>query len=40
MTPDVITVGPSTPLREVAQVVSEHGISGMPVVDASGELSV
>ena len=38
MTPDVVTVGPSTPLREVAQVVSEHGISGVPVVDASGEL--
>jgi CBS domain-containing protein len=38
MTPDVLTVGPSTPLREVAQIVSEHGISGVPVVDASGEL--
>jgi len=38
MTADVVTVGPSMPLREVAQVVSEHGISGVPVVDASGQL--
>lgn len=31
---DVITVRPETPLKEVARLLVEHGISGLPVVDA------
>lgn len=38
MSPTVVTVGPSTPLGETARLMSEHGISGAPVVDPSGEL--
>ena len=38
MTPGVTTVGPSMPLGDVARVMAEHGISGAPVVDPSGEL--
>jgi CBS domain-containing protein len=38
MTPDVITVGPSMSLHDVALVMAGHGISGVPVVDTSGEL--
>lgn len=32
----VVTVRPETPLRDVARVLVEHGISGVPVVDAGG----
>ncbi len=32
----VVTVRPETSLREVARLLVEHGISGVPVVDASG----
>jgi CBS domain-containing protein len=38
MTPDVSTVAPGTPLHEVARLLSARGISGAPVVDASGGL--
>ena len=38
MTREVVTVAPGTPLREVARTLAERGISGAPVVDASGEL--
>jgi CBS domain-containing protein len=38
MTPTVITVGPSMSLGDVARVMAEHGISGAPVADPSGEL--
>lgn len=38
MTPGVITVGPSLPLSDVARLMAEHGISGAPVVDPSGQL--
>jgi CBS domain-containing protein len=38
MTPDVITVGSSMALVDVARVMADHGISGAPVIDASGEL--
>ena len=32
----VVTVDPRTPIKEVAQALVEHRISGMPVVDADG----
>lgn len=32
----VVTVRPDTPLRDVARILVEHGISGVPVVDRSG----
>ena len=32
MTTNVLTVEPDTPLKEVAQLLSEHGVSGVPVV--------
>jgi len=32
----VVTVRPETPLREVARVLVEHGISGVPVVGDTG----
>ena len=36
MTRKVISARPDTPLKEVARLLSEHGIGGMPVVDADG----
>jgi CBS domain-containing protein len=38
MTRSVISVRPDTPLREVARVLDEHRISGVPVVDEAGTL--
>jgi CBS domain-containing protein len=38
MTSDVITVHPDTPLKEVARLLSGHGIGGAPVVDAGGRV--
>lgn len=38
MTTDVATARPDTPLKEVARTLAEHSISGLPVVDAEGEL--
>lgn len=38
MTAEVVTVGPGVPLREVALVLVEHRISGVPVVDGLGRL--
>jgi CBS domain-containing protein len=38
MTADVISVRPETPLKEVARTLSEHGISGVPVVDEAGSV--
>ncbi len=35
---DVITVRPETPLKEVARLLVEHGISGLPVVDGEGRV--
>ena len=32
MTPDPIAVGPETPLKDVAAILLEHGISGVPVI--------
>ncbi len=34
MVTDVLTVGPETPLKEVAATLLSRGISGLPVVDA------
>jgi len=38
MTEGVITVAPNTPLKEVARLLVEHAISGLPVVDGNGSL--
>jgi CBS domain-containing protein len=38
MTRSVISVRPDTPLREVAHLLDEHRISGVPVVDERGVL--
>lgn len=38
MSKPAITVTPETPLKRVAQAMIDHGISIVPVVDASGEL--
>jgi CBS domain-containing protein len=38
MTTNVITVRPGTPVQEVAKILSEQGISGVPVVDAGNRL--
>lgn len=39
MTTDVITVGLSAPLREVAGILIERRISGVPVVADDGEIA-
>lgn len=36
MTASVVTVGPTTPLKEVARVLVDRRISGVPVVDKDG----
>jgi CBS domain-containing protein len=38
MTRDVITVGPATPIHKAAQLMVEHGVSGLPVVSDDGRL--
>jgi CBS domain-containing protein len=38
MTTNVVTVRPSTPLKEVAEILISRGISGVPVVDAEGRV--
>ena len=38
MTPEVLTVSPETPLKDVAAILAEHGISGLPVCDAEGRV--
>jgi CBS domain-containing protein len=38
MQPDVITVGPEATVRELAAILAEHKISGVPVVDESGDV--
>lgn len=38
MTADPITVGPDTPLKEAITLLAENRISGLPVVDGSGQL--
>jgi CBS domain-containing protein len=38
MTTDVITVDPDMTVQDLAKLLAERGISGAPVVDASGRL--
>jgi CBS domain-containing protein len=38
MTPNVITVDPDTSIQALATLLSERGISGAPVVDATGRM--
>ena len=38
MTHDPITVGPKTTVREIAELLINHKISGLPVVDDEGEV--
>ena len=38
MTRDVITVTPETSLRELAKILAENNINGVPVVDAKGQV--
>lgn len=38
MTPDVVSVPPETPVLAVARLLSERGISAVPVLGASGEV--
>lgn len=38
MTANVITVGPDTSVQDLAGLLSERGISGVPVVDAEERL--
>ena len=40
MTRNVITVGPETPLRDVARLMTDHGISGVPVVEQGRVLGI
>ena len=39
MTQPVITVRPETPVHDVARLVLDHGITGVPVVTAGGRLA-
>jgi CBS domain-containing protein len=38
MSPGVITVSPEMPLRQVAEMLSRYGISGVPVCDQKGRV--
>ena len=38
MTQPVLSVSPNTPLQQAVQMISDHHISGLPVVDAAGTL--
>ena len=38
MRSDVITIGPDATVRELADLLAEHAISGVPVVDGKGAL--
>ena len=38
MSTPVVTVRPETPLKEVAELMAKHRITGVPVVDARGHL--
>ena len=38
MTKDIITVKPDTSIEALASILMKNGISGVPVIDASGEL--
>ena len=38
MTVNVVSVDPETPVQEIAKLLSERGISGVPVVEKAGKL--
>ncbi len=38
MTPDPITVAPQTPVAEIARLLLEHRINGVPVIDLEGRM--
>ena len=38
MTTEVVTVSPETPVPDVARLLYERGISGVPVVDTDGKV--
>jgi CBS domain-containing protein len=38
MTEDVLTIGPEAPLRDVAKILVERGVSGLPVCDIEGHV--
>lgn len=38
MTREVVAVGSEAPLRDVAALLAEHGISGLPVIDEEGRV--
>jgi len=38
MTTDVCTVGPDAPLKDVARLLVDRGVSGVPVVDSGGRV--
>src|SRR5689334_22386370 len=38
MTTDVVTVAPETSVQDLAALLANHGISGVPVVDAANNL--
>ena len=38
MTKDVVTVRPTTTLSEAVELLMEHGITGLPVVDEEGKV--
>jgi CBS domain-containing protein len=38
MTVEVVSAAPDTPLKEVARLLAEHGISGLPVVGGDGRV--
>src|SRR5438045_9209893 len=38
MTKDVVAVGPEATLKEVARLLAEDGMSGLPVVDDDGRV--
>jgi len=40
MTRDVITVSPETPLKEAAELLARHQVSGLPVVDEAKVVGV
>jgi CBS-domain-containing membrane protein len=39
MTRDVVAVGPDAPVHRIARLMCDRGVSGLPVVDASGRLA-
>ena len=38
MTTDVITIAPHATIREVAELMRQHAVSGLPVVDSAGKV--